>query len=62
MEIRPHGRRSMKKVNFYAEQFHKFGAWELVLNGTINANGHRDDGDIILTRDGSRSMEISFSR
>jgi hypothetical protein len=52
----------MRKVNFYAEQFHKFGDWELVLNGTINANGHRDDGDIILTRDGSRSMEISFSR
>ncbi len=47
MEIRPHGRRKTREVNFYAEHFHKIGDWELVPDGTINDKGHRDTSDIV---------------
>jgi hypothetical protein len=53
MEIRPHGRRSTRKVNFYADRFHKVGDWELVPNGTIisgGKQGHRDKGDVIVNK------------
>jgi hypothetical protein len=50
MEIRPHGRRSMRKVNFYADRFHKIGDWELVPNGTISEKGHRDKGNVIVNK------------
>jgi hypothetical protein len=32
MEVRPHGIRSTRKINFYANKFEKYGDWELVPN------------------------------
>jgi hypothetical protein len=49
METRPHWIRGTRKINFYAEQFHKYGDWELVPNGTfsnIKKNSWRNPKDI----------------
>ena len=32
MEIRSHWRRSIQKINFYADKFEKYDDWELVPN------------------------------
>ena len=47
MEIRPHGMRTVRKINFFAEKFHQISDWELIPNGTINKNGHRGEEDIM---------------
>ena len=46
MEIRSHGLRRTRKVNFYSERFHKHTDWELVPNGTMNKFSHRGGEDV----------------
>ena len=62
MEIRPHGKRGnttkqgtwnrgTRKVNFYAEQFHKYDDWELVPDNGANSEGLRNQEDIVHSHD-----------
>ena len=49
MEMRPHWRRSIRKINFYADKFEKHIDWELVPNGTFAnlINSRRNQADVL---------------
>ena len=60
MEMRPHGWRVTRKVNFYTDKFHKFDEWQLVPGGEfIGQNGKRSESDIIDNR--NRKGEVPYN-
>ena len=60
MEMRPHGWRITRKVNFYTDKFHKFDDWQLVPGGEmINNNGKRSQSDTINNR--NRNGEVPYN-
>lgn len=62
MELRPHWVRSTRKVNFYADNFHKDTDWMLVINGTYVGGRKRDDSkDFVNTWHRKVEKRESFS-